>query len=650
MFKNVLLLVTAILIFANAVYTATTFCSSNTEIFLQATLEPQDGRIIGYERVLYKNDSALPQNRIYLRLFLNQFRNSETLLSTGLVTGKQLGSLFSGPADWGRIEVKKVVVQGTDMTNALQMENDQSATLPQGSWAFLDLLSPLPPDQDITIEIDFITQLPAGLFGNDFKHQLFVAAFWYPQLCSAVDFQNQKQSPLSIWQNYAGYNVEFVVPKDYTIAASATQIDSAIVDDQLHYRFKDPCLREMAVVTSPNLRIEKRKFQYEDMPPVTIRLIYADALQKDNSAILKALENLLKYYGLWYAPYPKSTFSVVHLPHSTALAPAALPGLGIIGSDSQEGSGQESLISRVILHGGLQYWQQLLSLHFRNAGWIEEGLNLYSQTRLLIAAYGYLPYTKTYLNFQNVTINWKQHSVPVDPRDRLLAELDYIDELSDEGKITFYEENRRRNIIQSALLFWTLENIVGDQPFSIALKDFVRNSLYRRCATEEFITLLTNQHDLDPRFASLFDDILIQGGDSDFKVSHIFSRDLQKRGFWKNGKEWEYRNETTDQVYNRITLEHMGSVHLPVDVVVTMENGETMEWTWDGYHKVKIYEFEHATAVRKVEIDPNHKILIDPDRVNNSLYRKKNIWSALKWTSMWMFWVQHYFEVLASIS
>ncbi len=650
MFKNALLLVTVILIFSNSVYAAPPFCSSNNEIFLKATLEPQDGRIVGYERVLYKNDDALPQNRIYLRLFLNQFRNSETLLSTGLVTAKQLGSLFSGPADWGRIEVKKVVVQGTDMTNALQMASDQNKNLTPGAWAFLDLVSPLPPDQDITIEIDFVTQLPAGLFGNDFEHQLFVAAFWYPQLCSAADFQNQKQSPLSTWQNYAGYDVEFVVPKDYTLAASAIQTDSAIVDDQLHYRFKDPCLREMAVVTSPNLRAEEREFQYEDMPPVTIRLIYADALQKDNSAILKALENLLKYYGLWYAPYPKSTFSVVHLPHSTALAPAAFPGLGIIGSASQERFGQESLIPRVILHGGLNYWQQLITLHFANTGWIEEGLNLYSQTRLLIAAYGYLPYTKTYLDFQNVAINWKQHSVPVDPRDRLMAELDHIDELSDEGKITFYEENKRRDIIKSALLFWTLENIVGDQPFSIALRDFVRNSLYNRCALEEFISLLTNQHDLDPRLASLFDEILIQGGTSDFKVSHIFSRDLQEQGFWKNGKEWEYRNETTDQVYNRITLEHMGSVHLPVDVVVTMENGETMEWIWDGYHKVKIFEFEHATAVRKVEIDPNHKILIDLDRVNNSLYRKKNIWSALKWTSMWMFWVQHYFEVVASIS
>ncbi|MBD3383624.1 hypothetical protein GF407_01745, partial [candidate division KSB1 bacterium] len=467
MFKNALLLVTVILIFSNSVYTATPFCDSSNKIFLKATLEPQDGRISGYARVLYKNNTALPQNRIYIRLFLNQFRNSKALLSTGLVTEKELGSLFSGPADWGRIEVKKVVVQGTDMTNALQMESDQNTNLTPGSWAFLDLLSPLPPDQDITIKVDFTTQLPASLFGNDFEHQVFVAAFWYPQLCSAADFQNQKQSPLSIWQNYAGYDVEFVVPKDYTIAASAIKTDSAIVDDQLHYRFKDPCLREMAVVTSPNLRAEESVFQYEDMPPVTIRLIYVDALKKDNSAIFKALENLLKYYGLWYAPYPKSTFSVVHLPHSTALAPTAFPGLGIIGSASQERFGQESLIPRVILHGGLYYWQQLISLHFRDAGWIEESLNLYSQTRLLIAAYGYLPYTKTYLDFQNVAINWKQHSVPVDPRDRLMAELDHIVELSDEGKITFYEKNRRRNIIKSALLFWTLENLVGDPAFSI---------------------------------------------------------------------------------------------------------------------------------------------------------------------------------------
>ncbi len=646
--RKALVLILVQFFFLGAAIAAGYGAELNKQYLLRATLKPEMGRITAHQTIVFKNNTTLPVNRIYLRLAMNHFQNSQSLMAADLLTEDMQKTLFAEKSDWGRIVVENIRLSGSDINESLQTKEKMDSRA-AAAWRFLDLPSPLPPNREMSIEIDFTTYLPAKLFGNDFDHQLFVAAYWFPQLYSAASVKQRQIAALDVSQDFSAYSVEFVVPQGYHIIASAPAVDTTEVEGNLQYRFRDSRLRDFALIAARGFKVIEKDFQYEEMSPVTMRLFCQDRFDKDK-AVFGAVENLLKYYGLWYAPYSKSVLNLAVLPHSACLLPAAFPGLGIISRNVNAKWEDTSLTALTILNSGLQYWQQLLSLTFNHANWIEAGLNFYSQSRLLITVYGYLPYERQYLALDHAGLTWKQSNVRIDPRNRLKSRLKAIQTSHKLHQITVTEANRQEHILKSALLFWTLENLIEDQTFSPAIKQFVQKHQFEHTRAGDLIASLAKNQKTDLQSERLFEQILTDAMVLDYKVKSINSRNLKKQGFLNKTGNQDYIDEPTQKVYNTVTVERVGAVALPVNVVLTMANGETLEWIWDGKDRIKQYKIEHATAVNKVEIDPNHKIVLDLDRTNNSLYRKKNIWAPLKWTSMWMFWIQHYFEVLASIS
>ncbi len=66
-------------------------------------------------------------------------------------------------------------------------------------------------------------------------------------------------------------------------------------------------------------------------------------------------------------------------------------------------------------------------------------------------------------------------------------------------------------------------------------------------------------------------------------------------------------------------LERAGDLMLPVDVLVHFNNGEEVLESWDGKSRHKDFVYRGSKEIEWVKIDPDFKIRMDVNIVNNSM-------------------------------
>ena len=73
---------------------------------------------------------------------------------------------------------------------------------------------------------------------------------------------------------------------------------------------------------------------------------------------------------------------------------------------------------------------------------------------------------------------------------------------------------------------------------------------------------------------------------------------------------------------------------------MTLENGETLSRQWNGRDRWVRYEFTAKSRPARVEVDPEHKILLDVNFANNSWVERPAPVPFTKWFSNLLFWAQ----------
>jgi hypothetical protein len=67
-----------------------------------------------------------------------------------------------------------------------------------------------------------------------------------------------------------------------------------------------------------------------------------------------------------------------------------------------------------------------------------------------------------------------------------------------------------------------------------------------------------------------------------------------------------------------VELERAGEVMLPVEVLIHFSNGDEIHETWDGKSRFKDFFYSGARTIVWVKIDPEFKIKMDINYINNS--------------------------------
>jgi hypothetical protein len=68
--------------------------------------------------------------------------------------------------------------------------------------------------------------------------------------------------------------------------------------------------------------------------------------------------------------------------------------------------------------------------------------------------------------------------------------------------------------------------------------------------------------------------------------------------------------EAASRYRSRVTVERLGEMTLPVEVLVHFENGREVRETWDGQARTRSFSYEGKSKVAWAQVDPQNKLLL----------------------------------------
>jgi aminopeptidase N len=117
-----------------------------------------------------------------------------------------------------------------------------------------------------------------------------------------------------------------------------------------------------------------------------------------------------------------------------------------------------------------------------------------------------------------------------------------------------------------------------------------------------------------------------------------------------NPTDW-YEPDATDKkgattYETQVILHRKGDFIFPVEAEVKFDNGETTRERWDGKDRWVRYIYHKKAKVVSVEIDPDHRVTMDNDYLNNSRTTERQKGATEKIAAYWMFLTQFLAQVL----
>ena len=100
-----------------------------------------------------------------------------------------------------------------------------------------------------------------------------------------------------------------------------------------------------------------------------------------------------------------------------------------------------------------------------------------------------------------------------------------------------------------------------------------------------------------------------------------------------------------------VFIRRWGEAIFPVDVKITFTDEAEVAEKWDGRERWKRFDYMRAAKVARVEVDPEHKLVLDVNYTNNSWLREpRTDKAAIKWAAKWAIWLQSMMEFFAFFS
>ena len=142
-----------------------------------------------------------------------------------------------------------------------------------------------------------------------------------------------------------------------------------------------------------------------------------------------------------------------------------------------------------------------------------------------------------------------------------------------------------------------------------------------------------------------FDQTLYGTGICDYRVAGFFNRKIEVPA------DSLVNADTVDGIRDlyrcKVELERIGEVMLPVEVLVHFRNGEEVLELWDGKSRFKDFEYTGYREVEWVKLDPDYKIRMDVNFINNSVTHNPDPVPVRKFTNKLISFIQFFMSFIS---
>ena len=659
--------------------------------------------LLGKEEIVWTNTSREAVPDMLLHLYWNAFKNEESAFLREARAESMFGrGKAPDKGEWGWIDVTDIrLADGTDLKSGLGFATPDGPEHPDDQTVMRVLFpEPVKPGESVRLQLEFRSKVPRTVARSGYYKSSFFVAQWFPK--PGVYEEGKGWNAHAYHQNseffadFADFVVHITVPQDFTVGSSGKQTEVRIDESakKTTYTYRQSMVHDFAWMADPRyIKIEREFIAHKEvtpeeyretadllglpleevkLPDVKMTLLIAPEHERQTERHFRALRAAIKYYGLWYGPYPYETVTMVDPPYRTGSGGMEYPTLFTAGTQvltSKDILSPEGVIVHEFGHG---YWYGLVANNEFEAAWLDEGFNTYSTGRVMARAYGPGAMPMVF------------KGIPLTGLLRLPKTFDFeLDRVAAINTVRydpvtawswrFYNSGSyAANVyMRAATLLRTLEGLLGEPAWARVMRTYHMRYRYKHPGKAEFVGLVNEVSGKDMTW--FFDELLDSTQAFDYGVAQVASVKVPRarRGvFDVKGAREEMTSKKIEELDTReakspeakaktaylttVVLRRFGEARVrgdaQVKVLVRFKDGTTETRMWDGQARWTRLEFIKPVEVESAQVDPEGVWLIDANLANNSRGVDGLRRNVVKLLTQLLFTVQNLLQFVSSWS
>jgi hypothetical protein len=614
---------------------------------IEADLDVVRHVIIGREHVTWHNTRADAARELKFHLYMNAFKNEASVFMREAEAGE--GRLVRSPEKWGTIDVKSVKLGEAELrpqavvARCPEDEPDVPSCPRDETVMDVPLPTPVPPGGTVELDIDFEVQLPEIVERTGYHGTFHMVGQWFPKLGVFEDAPGGARwnchafhANSEFFADFGEYLVEITVPDGWVVGATGILAEERSAGGGRRTRvYHAEDVHDFAWTTDPDY-LEARD-SFED---VEIRLLYHPGSEAGVRRQLDITKAGLAFFGRVALPYPYRLLTVVE-PTVRGLNAGGMeyPTLITTVPGFLSPSGVRMILEETTAHElGHQWFYGMIASNEFEEAWLDEGVNTWVTGLLLDELYG--PSSSfELLGLQGSEVQATRRAAAYRPDFDPLET--YAWRFAPHVYGTVYSK--------SAAALGTLDGYLGHERMLTALRAYAEANRFRHPRAQDFFDAFSKSSGEDLtwffRPAFLGTEIL------DYEVSGFSShRRGEPRGlFDRDGQRVEVKDEGTGgtPVYDTEVIVHRrGEFRFPVELEVTFRGGSRERVRWDGQDRWRRFTFATAKPAVTAVVDPDRKVLLDVNWLNNGRTLKPDRAPARRMRLGLAFWTQSLMQLV----
>ena len=590
---------------------------------INVTLDPERHIVSGQMNAWWVNHSSMPVGEAMMHMYLNAFSSNK---STFTARGRWSAA---GEDGWGWVKINSIIDgKGNDLIDSIGFVSPDDGNEYDKTVLRIALPAPVASGDTLFLAIDFTSKLPSPIQRTGYEDDFHFVAQWFPKF-GVYETAGMRQREADGWNchqfhpnsefysNHSVYNVSVTLPSEYVTGSGGMLIEETDLGEGMKkvvWRAED--IVDFAWTAWPGYRVSTGKWK-----DVNIILLTSEPALKKADSQFEAVRYALEYLEERVGPYP--------WPHLTFVDPP-ISGSGAGGMEyttlfTSMGGGMVPSFMKmpemVTIHEfGHAYFMGILASNEFEEPWLDEGVNSYWEQRIVDHYYGN-GYGLLNLPFLRMSDTDQGRMTYITSASRSIATNDLPSWMYPHGTYSMMSYSK------AATWLHTLEGIIGTETMDNVFREYYRRWAFRHPSGKDFIAVVNDvvKSEHGDRYGEdmnwFFEQVLYGSGICDYRISGITSNKIRSYSGLVDGDSVTYTrsDRKSDTLWlSRVSIERLGDVKLPVEILIGFDNGEEILEHWDGKSLYRDFEYTGTKKPVWAKIDPLNKIDMDVNRINNS--------------------------------
>lgn len=554
---------------------------------LTARLDEATHEVHGKGVIYWRNASKTPQGELWLHAYLEAFRDARPrILEVDATRG------FRGDptlTHLGGLSISRLF--------ARELQADLWPTADRNEPT--DVRVPLPraiaPGEELTLDVEFVAALPSLALRTGFIDRFHMVAQWFPKLARLEPDGTWAHFPLrrfaEFYADFGDYDVTVDIPSSMRVGATGVAVGSTEEAGRQRIRFLAERVHDFAFAAWDGFE------EIRQMAGTTELVALFPRGERGEAEIeLRTVARGLAYFGERYGAYPYRRLTVVRPPAEASEAGGMeYPTLVTTGASQRGRFLGVRRIESIALHELAHQWfQGMIASDERRYPMLDEGLATYAELDAMEAMWpGHSGFDAFGLRVSEEAVF---RSVARDVAGA--GPLDRPAELHADGRAYVGLAYAR-----SAILLRTIGRVFGEEQLRRALERYAAEQRFAHPTPQDLIDVV--RREVGPSAARALEQG-IDGERCDVRAVRFDSRKVTDD---RGEARWE----------GTIELGRAGSLALPVEVEVWTEGGSRSRLTWDGEGDTTRLAWRGDGPITAVLVDPDGRLLLDEERVNDTI-------------------------------